>query len=72
MKTYGVRCKSCGKQNKHGTSPPANLDTCFTARQLRMRCHEPMGCRMEIVEREFEPTEVDMLRLGLREDRAIA
>ena len=28
--------------------------------------------RMEIVEREFEPTEVDLLRLGLREDRAIA
>ena len=71
MKQYALTCH-CGRSEVHGFEPPAvNLQTCCTARQIRARCRD-FGCRFELVESEAEFTDVDRLRLGLRDERAIA
>jgi hypothetical protein len=67
MKQYALKCH-CGRSDIHGYTPPAvNLQTCCTARAIRAGCRD-FGCRFELVEQEAEMTDVDRLRLGLRED----
>ena len=67
VKVYSLKCH-CGRTEKHGFAPPAtNLQTCVTARQIRAGCRD-VGCKFELVEGEAEFTDVDRLRLGLRDD----
>lgn len=71
MKQYVLTCH-CGRSEPHGFEPPAvNLQTCCTARQIRGRCRD-LGCVFTLVEQEAEFTDVDRLRLGLREERVVA
>lgn len=71
MKQFILRCH-CGRSEPHGWEPPAgNVQTCCTARAIRGKCRD-YGCRFEVSEQEAELTDVDRLRLGLREERAIA
>ena len=69
---YLLKCVDCGKRMKHGFAPPIAPQSCLAARQLRMRCKEPMRCRVELVSEERELSEIDRLRVGLRDERAIA
>ena len=69
MKQYALSCR-CGRSETHGTEPPdmSRLQTCLTARAIRGKCRD-VGCYFEVVETEQDLTDVDQLRLGLREDR---
>ena len=67
VKAYALTCH-CGRSETHGFEPPTtNLQTCCTARQIRGGCRD-YGCFFTLTETEAEMTDVDRLRLGLRED----
>jgi hypothetical protein len=68
---HRIHCQTCQKSLKHGSVPPANPDNCVTSRMLRMHCKD-FGCKFHSVAVTVELTETDRLRLGLREERAIA
>jgi len=68
-----IYCLTChySRSEVHGYTPPTeNLQTCCTARQIRARCKD-VGCRFVLVETEAEFSDVDRLRLGLREERVL-
>jgi len=70
MRQYALKCH-CGRSDIHGYTPPSvNLQTCVTARAIRAGCRD-FGCRFELVEQETEFSDVDRLRLGMREERVI-
>ena len=71
MRLYSVKCATCGRSEPHGSVQPINADSCNAARALRAACRE-VSCRFAVAESEYEPTPIDQLRLGMREERAIA
>ena len=71
MKRYSIRCQVCAASEVHGSVEPSNPNACNTARAMRGACRE-VGCRFEAVQSDFEPDALDLLRLGMREERAIA
>lgn len=71
MKRYVIRCTVCAAKEVHGSTPPENANACFTSRHMRMGCRE-FGCNFETRQEAFEPDAVDLLRLGMREERVIA
>lgn len=71
MIQYRISCSKCAKSLRHGSTAPANVDGCTTARIMRMSCKE-LGCRFEVVGKDVEFNDTDLLRLDLREDRRIA
>lgn len=72
MKRYLIRCQVCTASEVHGSQPPANPNACNTARSMRGACREKVVCKFETKDEDFEPDAVDLLRLGMREERAIA
>ena len=67
MKAYSLACH-CGRSEVHGLAPPvSDVQRCVTARAIRARCKD-YGCAFRVVEAESELTDVDNLRLGLRDD----
>ena len=70
MKKYDLACVTChNRRDYHGTTPPiGNVQTCVTARAIRGGCKD-YGCEFVVVEYDGEITDIDALRLGLREDR---
>ena len=71
MIQYRISCQKCDKSLRHGSTAPANVDGCTTARIMRMSCKE-LGCRFQSIAVDVELNETDKLRLDLREDRRIA
>lgn len=72
MLIYSIKCITCRKVAEYGASKPQNPQLCASAKALRQICKEPIGCDMELIEEEKELSAVDLLRLGLREDKPIA
>jgi hypothetical protein len=70
MIAYKIACLHCKKEEHHGFTRPETIE-CHTTRLMRTACRD-MGCKPEIVEYDYQPSDVDALRLGLREDVAIA
>jgi hypothetical protein len=68
---YRIACQTCSKSLKHGSTAPANVDGCVTSRLMRMRCKD-FGCRFQLIAVDVELTEIDKLRLELRNDVPIS
>ena len=67
-----ICCQTCARSEVHGSAAPPSVDSCHTARIMRGACREGVGCCKFVVEsEEWEPGDIDMLRLGFREDRAV-
>ena len=71
MKRYLIRCTQCANTEVYGSTEPVNVEACGTARMMRAQCRD-MGCKFKAMEAECKPDEVDLLRLGMREERVIA
>ena len=70
MKAYSLVCH-CGRSETHGLAPPvSDLQRCVTARAIRAGCKD-VGCQFRVIECESELTDVDYLRLGLRDDMPV-
>jgi len=68
-----IQCQTCARTEIHGSAAPPVVDSCHTSRIMRAACREGMGCcRFVAVSEEWEPTDVDTLRLGMRDDNAIS
>ena len=72
MIRHSIRCRTCARQETHGSAAPEHVASCHTARLLRSACREGVGCcDFEAISDEYEPDTIDQLRLGLREDVTI-
>lgn len=71
MIRHNIRCTVCTRTETHGSVAPEHPASCHTARMMRSTCREGLCCAFECVAEDWEPTDLDALRIGLRGDRAI-
>lgn len=72
MLIYSVKCLTCRRIEEYGLTRPESPQLCSSSKALRQKCKEPIGCNMALVEEERELSDIDKLRMGLREDKPIA
>jgi hypothetical protein len=65
-----IKCLTCARSEIHGSAAPEHVQSCHTARMMRSACREGVGgCDFCVLLDEYEPSDIDALRLGMREDR---